>query len=130
MRFNKNRRLISVIIIILLVLNGCGKKQDTEITEYGVNFYKEYYYPEKKHREEEIILEEGCKEIEIQGKAISGTIYVTIVDKAEKDIKYEYIVDDSLSETIKIEESHVNNQWVLCTDINEETEGSLRLLFH
>lgn len=130
MKFNKNKASILVMVMILLALNGCGKKQNIETEEYGVNFYKEYYHPEKKHREEEITLEEGCKEIEIQGTTISGTIHVTLENKSEQDIKYEYDVEGSLAETIEIEENDVDDQWVLCTDINEETEGSLRLLFH
>lgn len=128
MKLNKKASIL-VMIIILLVLNGCGKKQDIEMQECGVNFYKEYYHPEKKHREEEIILEEGCKEIEIQGTTTSGTIHVTFVNKTNQDIKYEYDVDGFLSETIEIDENQVDNQWLLCTDINEETEGSIRLLF-
>ncbi len=126
----KNTAWILVIVTILSVLSGCEKKQELQHVESEKFFYKEYYQPEKKHREEEIILEEGCKEIVIQGTTKSGTIHVVFENKDQKDIIYEYIVDGSLSEIIEIDENYIKDQWILSTDINEETEGSLRLSFH
>ena len=45
-------------------------------------------------------------------------------------IKYEYIVDGALKESIKINKKHIKDKWILSTDINEDTEGSLKLSFH
>ncbi len=126
----KNATRIFILVTIMLVLSGCEKKQELLHVETEKFFYKEYYQPEKKYREEEIILEEGCKEIVIQGVTETGTIHVVFENKDKKDIKYEYVVDGTLSEIIEINEQHIKDQWVLSTDINEETEGSLRLLFY
>lgn len=126
----KNKMWIFPLVMILFLLVGCGKEQGINLTESEVFFYKEYYQPEKKHREEEIVLEEGCKEIEIQGTTTSGAIHVVVENKNQKDVKYEYVVDGSLTEIVEVDENHIKDQWVLITDINEETEGSLRLSFH
>lgn len=129
MKQTKNKVLILVMIIYVLALSGCGKNQEVGVEEHGVNFYKEYFNPENTHREEEIQLKEGCEEVEIQGTTTSGTIHVVLENKDEQGVKYEYDIDGSFSETIPIEKKHVNDRWVLCTDINEETEGSILLLF-
>ena len=128
MRLKKWLWIVATFYILLLV-SGCEKKQEIQNTESEVFFYKEYYQPEKSHREEEIFLEEACKQIVIQGTTTSGTIHVVFENKDEKNLKYEYLVEGTLSEVIEIKKENIADQWVLITDINEETEGSIRLLF-
>lgn len=135
MKMKKITWILLVVIILCMVIvwfisTRDKKKEEIQMVELETFFYKEYYQPEKKHREEEITLEEACKEVVIQGSTTSGTIHVVFENKDQEDIKYEYIVDGSLSETVKIDKNHIKDQWMLSTDINEETEGSLRLLFH
>lgn len=120
---------IFVAILSLLLVTGCEKKPKIENTESEVFFYKEYYQEEKSHREEEILLEEACTQVVIQGTTTSGTIHVVFENKDEKNLKYEYLVEGTLSEVIEINKENITDQWILITDINEETEGSIRLLF-
>lgn len=128
MRMKKWLWIVATFYILLLV-SGCEKKQEIQNTESEVFFYKEYYQPEKSHREEEIFLEEACKQIVIQGTTTSGTIRVVFENKDEESLKYEYLVEGTLSEVIEIKKENIADQWVLITDINEETEGTIRLLF-
>ncbi|MBQ8327881.1 MAG: hypothetical protein IJX86_12530 [Lachnospiraceae bacterium] len=126
----KRKILILPLVMILFGLIGCGKDQEPHLSGMERFFYKEYYHQEKSHREEEIVLEKGCKEVVVQGTTISGTIHVVFENIDREGIKYEYIVDGSLKETIQIDKKHTKDKWILSTDINEETEGSLSLSFH
>ncbi len=128
MRMKKWVWIVAAILILLLV-GGCEKKQEIQNTESEVFFYKEYYQPEKSHREEEIFLEEACKQVVIQGTTTSGTIHVVFENKDRDNLRYEYTVDGSLMETVTIDKENIKDQWMLITDINEDTEGSLRMLF-
>lgn len=106
--------------MLLIVQNLCRDCQ--------INVFKEYYTPEKKHREDPLELEKGDSEIEVDVKATSGQFKVTFLDKDNKSLSYAYTVKagDNVHDIIPLDPDTLEDNWVLVMEKNEDTDASLK----
>lgn len=106
--------------MLLIVQNLCRDCQ--------INVFKEYYTPEKKHREDPLELKKGDSEIEVNVKATSGEFKMTFLDKDNESLSYEYNVKagDNAHDIIPLDPDILEDNWVLVMEKNEDTDASLK----
>lgn len=131
MRSSRIAIMSMVLALIAALFSGCGHEEYT--TEVGMNFYKEMYYDEKSHKEQPLQLEDGCFGIDVHTSRTSGTIHLEVVDEDNADLVYVYDLDDEkdqVTTNIRIEPENRDDNWVMKIDIDENTEGKVKLVFH
>lgn len=122
----KKAIIILAVACIGMSLLACGKKHMAR--DCQINVFKEYYTPEKKHREDPLELEKGDSEIEVDVKATSGQFKVTFLDKDNKSLSYAYTVKagDNVHDIIPLDPDTLEDNWVLVMEKNEDTDASLK----
>ena len=124
----KKAIIILAVACIGMSLLACGEKHMAR--DCQINVFKEYYTPEKKHREDSLELEKGDSEIEVNVKATSGQFKVIFFDKDRKSLSYAYTVKagDDVSDIIPLDAETLGDDWVLIMEKNEDTDASLKYI--
>lgn len=122
----KKAIIVLTVACIGMSLLACEKKHMAR--DCQINVFKEYYTPEKKHREDPLELEKGDSEIEVDVKATSGQFKVTFLDKDNKSLSYAYTVKagDNVHDIIPLDPDTLGDNWVLVMEKNEDTDASLK----
>lgn len=124
----KKLMIILAISYMCMNMSGCDDSSNSPLSEGEMNVLKELYTEDKKHREDSFDLEEGTNEIEVNIKVSSGEFKVIFIDKDNESLSYEYDVKkgEKVNDTIKIDSDTINDDWVLVTEKNKDTDASLK----
>jgi hypothetical protein len=122
------KKLITILMVafIGIILLACEKKHIDK--EYEINIYKEYYTEEKNHREDSLELEKGDSKIEVDINVTSGELKVLFLNKDNEELSYEYSVKEgnTARDTIQLDSATLENNWVLVTEKDENTDATVK----